>query len=145
MRLPLEDVLMMSAELWAQRGTCNRLYTGAVIAREGRILSTGYNGVPSGLPHCNHNNPDSTSEGDACTRAVHAEANAIAFAARQGIAIGGSTMYATHQPCSSCAQIIINSGIEEVWYKEPYRKRDGVDLLHSAGVVVRRYGLGDVL
>jgi len=138
-RPSLDSVLMDSARLWSQRSTCNRLHTGAVIANDGRILSTGYNGVPSRLHHCEHSNPDSIDPADACTRAVHAEANAIAFAARKGIAIQGATMYATHQPCSSCAQIIINSGIYTVWYDEPYRKIDGIDLLSLAGVRVLRY------
>lgn len=139
MRPSLDSVLMHSAHLWAMRSTCNRLNTGAVIANDGRILSTGYNGVPSGLPHCEHDNPHSTSENDACTMAVHAEANAIAFAARKGIAIQGATMYATHQPCASCAQIIINSGIYTVWYDEPYRRIEGLNLLTAAGVRVLKY------
>ncbi len=138
-RPSLDSVLMDSARLWANRSTCNRLHTGAVIAHDGRILSTGYNGVPSGLPHCDHKNPESTNPRDACTLAVHAEANAIAFAARKGIAIQGATMYATHQPCPSCAQIIINSGIYTVFYEESYRRVEGLNLLSAAGVRVLRF------
>lgn len=144
-RPSLDAVLMASAELWATRSTCNRLHTGAIIARDGRILSTGYNGVPSGLEHCNHENPESTDESDACYMAVHAEANAIAFAARMGIPIQGATMYATHQPCSSCAQIIINAGIYTVWYGHPYRRIEGINLLSSAGVRVLKYHPQDVV
>lgn len=141
-RPDLDTVLMASAELWSKRSTCNRLHTGAVIAQDGRILSTGYNGVPAGLPHCNHENPTSTSEEDACYDAVHAEANAIAFAARMGIPIHGATMYATHQPCHSCAQIIINAGIYRVYYGQPYRRIEGLNLLSKAGVQVLKYHAG---
>ena len=138
-RTSLDQVLMKSAWLWSQRSTCNRLHTGAVIASEGRVLSTGYNGVPSGMPHCQHENPESVSEDDACYMAVHAEANAIAFAARRGIAVEHATMYATHQPCHSCAQIIINSGIVKVYYSLGYRRIEGLNLLAAAGVEILRY------
>jgi deoxycytidylate deaminase len=71
-----------------------------------------------------------------CTIAVHAEQNAIAFAAKYGVELDGSELFVTHQPCLSCAQSIINTGVEFVAYQEPYRLKDGLDLLTSAGIEV---------
>jgi len=110
--------------------TCKRLYVGAVLAMDKRIISTGYNGAPAGLAHCVHD--DVTP----CTRAVHAEANCISFAARHGIATEGAVLYSTHMPCISCAQLIINSGIRKVVYGEAYRKTEGQALLREAGIPV---------
>lgn len=106
---------MQTAWLYSQRGTCDRLQVGALIAREGRILVTGYNGPPAGLPHCNHQSIG-LAPSNACTRAVHAEANVIAFAARYGVAVVGADLYCTHMPCVVCAPLIINSGIGRVFF-----------------------------
>lgn len=92
------------------------------------MLSTGYNGPPSGLPHCQHEN------GTPCDDAVHAEANAIAFAARHGVAVEHATMYVTNSPCTGCAKLIINAGLSEVFYLEPYRDPSGIILLTRANV-----------
>jgi len=129
---------MEMAFIVAGRGTCSRLQVGAIIARDGRVISTGYNGVPAGLPHCIH----ATYEiHDGCTQAEHAERNAIYYAARYGTALEGSEMYATHAPCETCARAIINAGIKRVYYKIPYRKTEGVELLERAGLEVFDYGL----
>ena len=144
-----ETVLMGCAWLWSERSTCTRLQVGAVFARDGRILATGYNGAPAGLPHCNHactcgfpGNPNMSSHLDfcpsqqACFISEHAERNAVAFAARHGIALEGSHMYVTHMPCAPCAMSIINAGIERVIYQQPYRDESGVKLLLRAGLGV---------
>lgn len=120
--------------LIAERSTCDRLSVGAVVARDGRILTTGYNGPPSKMPHCIHfenldNKPDPP-----CDRAVHAEANAIAFAARYGMSTDGSELFVTHSPCITCAKLIINAGILRVYYGVEYRSLDGLTLLESASV-----------
>lgn len=127
-----DHMLMHMAEVVAERGTCSRLYVGAIIARDGRSLSMGYNGAPAGLPHCNHRMNDE----DPCLWAVHAEANAIAWAARHGVTTDGTELFSTHEPCRACAQLIINAGIMRVVFSHPYRIHDGFDLLVQAGIEV---------
>ncbi len=92
MRISREDLLMAQAILVTMRSTCNRKKVGAVIAHEGRVISTGYAGAPAGLPHCLDVGCD-TSKGTGCSRTAHAEINAIAYAARFGIATQGSLRY----------------------------------------------------
>lgn len=133
MRPSRDEVLMDIAVLIAQRSTCPRKHVGAVVAREGRILVTGYNGAPAGMPHCEHNDP---YEVNGCTMAVHAEANAVAYAARYGIDLSNSTIYTTLTPCLACAQLLINCGINRVVCSERYRDIIGVDLLKAAGLKV---------
>lgn len=128
---PGRDTLLMdTATLWSRRSTCNRLQVGCVISKDGRILVQGYNGSPAGLPHC-----DFEHEPDECL-AVHAEQAAIAYAAKNGVALAGASMHVTNMPCLSCARSIINAGITVVVYAEAYRLRAGVDLLIEAGVAV---------
>lgn len=118
----------------ALRSTCDRLNVGCAIVRDARVISTGYNGNVSGASHCTHmlqNKPDSP-----CDSAVHAEANALVFAARHGVATLYADLWTTHQPCLSCAKLIINAGIRRVWYINEYRLREGVELLLSSGVEV---------
>lgn len=129
-----DDMLMSIAKIVAQRSTCNRLHVGAVIATEGRIISLGYAGAPSGMPHCS---PETCNVSLPCNRTLHAEANAIAWAARKGLPTEGATLYATHSPCHDvCAKLIINAGITRVVYDEKYRKTEGIDLLRSVGIQV---------
>lgn len=135
MRPSRDESLMATAFIWAKRSTCSRLNVGCVIHRDGRILVTGYNGAPSGLPHCVHLPGDETP----CTDAEHAERNAVAFAARHGVELGGAELVVTHQPCKPCSMSIINAGIISVTYDLPYRLQDGVHLLKEAGVRVRRF------
>ena len=132
-RISRDDLLMRVAHLMSQRSTCNRLHVGAVIAQEGRIVSTGYAGAPSGVHHCDDSN---CTPSDPCNRTVHAEAGAISYAARKGISTEGATLYCTHQPCLKCSQLIINSGIKRVVYDHPYRDNSGLELLLSVGVTV---------
>lgn len=127
-----DKVLMEVAYAFAQRGTCDRARVGATIARDGRVLVTGYNGPPAGLPHCESECLARHSAG--CTVAVHAEANAIAYAARHGIGLEGATLYSTHLPCLGCAQLIINAGIAKVYYGTDYRDHSGRLLLQQAGI-----------
>jgi dCMP deaminase len=136
-RLTRDEMLMRVAEIISQRSTCNRLQVGAVIALDGRIISTGYNGAPTGLPHCS---PDTCNTGNPCTRTTHAEAGAIAHSARHGVALGGSTLYVTHCPCLDCSKLIINAGLKRIVYRTPYRVVDGLKLLMQAGVEVTYYG-----
>ena len=136
-RISRDEMLMRVAMLVALRGTCNRLQVGAVIAIDGRIISTGYVGAPAGMPHCS---PETCNVSSPCTRTMHAEANAIAWAARKGLPTEGATLYATHSPCHDvCAKLIINAGIKRVVYGTEYRKTEGIELLRSVGIVVEHW------
>ncbi len=117
----------------ARHGTCSRLNVGSLIVRDNRIVSTGYNGSAQGLPHCHHD------DDLPCHASVHSEVNAIAFAARHGVATLGAAMYCTHCPCDHCAGIIINSGIRTVVYETPYRNDRGIVSLMAAGVEVVKW------
>lgn len=128
-----QTLLVMAAQL-AQRSTCSRRHVGALIARDGRILSSGYNGAPTGMMHCYHREDERPDQG--CKIAVHAEANAIAFAARFGTMVTGATMYTQATPCMACAQLIIQSGIVRVFANEWYRDRSGARLLQDATIDV---------
>ena len=123
---------MEVANAFSSRGTCQRARVGAAIARDGRVLVTGYNGPPAGLEHCDDICERRHSDG--CTIAVHAESNAIAYAARHGISTAGAHMYTTHLPCLGCAQLIINAGITSVTYEQDYRIKEGQMLLLRAGI-----------
>lgn len=107
-------MLMDIAVIVSRRSTCQRAQVGAVIARDGRVLSMGYNGAPPGMPHCEHDL--SWGPQPACTNAIHAELNAIAWAARAGMRTDGASLYTTYQPCHSCGQAIVSAGITKVYY-----------------------------
>lgn len=125
------------ALLISQRGTCNRGAVGCVIARDGRIISTGYNGAPVGLPHCHDVGCDCGDDGG-CKRTIHAEAGAITFAAKNGLPLNGAIMYVTSSPCIDCAKLIINCGIKMVFYYNTYRDVSGLELLEKAGIETKR-------
>lgn len=147
---------MQHALLAAERSSCSRAHVGCVFARDGRILVTGYNGAPRGLPHCDHtcdcdlsngvtprgNNDDYGGHDEfcnsrrGCTISVHAEANAVAFAAKHGVMLEGSELYCTLTPCIPCAQLIVNVGVVRVYVLVPYRIPDGEALLRTAGIEV---------
>jgi dCMP deaminase len=130
-----DEWLMRMAVVTSTRGTCERASVGAIIAKEGRIISTGYVGAPSGQPHCVSVGCEIGVDGG-CTRTVHAEANAIAFAARIGASTDNAELHCTHSPCLSCAKLIINAGIRRLVYEHEYRIRDGLTLLETAGLDV---------
>jgi dCMP deaminase len=131
--LSKDEVFMNIAHQLSQLGTCSRAQVGAVIIRDGRAISWGYNGAPPGLPHCIH-----VGEVLPCEIATHAEANALAFAARQGISTDAATLYVTLSPCATCARLLIAAGIECVLYAEGYRDTTGIDVLGQAGIEVDR-------
>ncbi|MCI5837734.1 MAG: cytidine/deoxycytidylate deaminase family protein [Christensenellaceae bacterium] len=139
---------MEMAEVVASWSSCfqeNR-HVGAVIVKEKRILTTGYNGAPSGIESCAEKgeclrrklNIPSGTKHELCY-AVHAEQNAIAQAAKLGISVEGATLYCTHQPCVICAKIIINSGIKKVIYKYGYPDDFSLELFKEAGVEVLNF------
>ena len=134
-RPPMDQTLMYIANLMAERSTCQRAHVGAVIALEGRIITTGFNGAPAGLPHCDHDD----SFVPPCVNAVHAETNAIAFAAKHGLTTNGATIFTTHSPCIPCAQLIINAGIIRVVAGQLYRVPAGWTLLQQANITTDRW------
>lgn len=142
-RPSMHRTLLEVVDAMARRGTCSRAHVGAVLARDGRVLATAYNGAPRGMPHCVHPPSEVSNRSDpgapTCTWAVHAEANAVAFAARYGIALDGATLYCSLGPCIVCAQLVVNAGVAAVVAARAYRDASGVDLLLEAGVEVHYY------
>ncbi len=131
---------MKMAELVATRATCDRKHVGAVIVRDNRIVSTGYNGSPGGMPHCDdvgHEMKDIDGR-PSCIRTLHAESNAIDQAGGEA---RGATLYVTVSPCYECAKRIVNAGIVSVFYGEFYPSRNSAlveGFLVSAGVLLRQ-------
>lgn len=115
------EIYLNLAGAVALQGTCPRAQVGAVLVRAGRPLSVGYNGAPPGQPHCAelYSEHHHLAEGS-CTNAIHAELNAIAWAARVGIPTSGAILYCTHAPCIPCGQAILSAGIVQVYYSVPY-------------------------
>lgn len=133
------------ADLVASRSTCLRRKVGAVIVKERRILTTGYNGAPSGLPHCEivsclreKFSIPSGQQQELC-RGLHAEQNAIIQAALHGISIQSSYLYCTDQPCITCSKMIINAGIIRVFYRKDYPDEIARNLLQEAGIEEVQY------
>lgn len=138
-----DEYFMKLAHEVATRTTCLRRAVGAIIVKDRRILSTGYNGVPTGLTHCAETGclrqelgVPSGQRHEIC-RGLHGEQNAIIQAARYGIDISGSTIYVTTQPCVVCAKMIINAGIVEVVYENPYDDELSMSMLAEAGMKIR--------
>lgn len=153
MNVKRHTTAMKVAHAFAERSTCDRAHVGAVIMVQGRIIATGYNGAPAGMPHCDHTctcvfsadpafdvarvgHHPTCPQAKPCGVAVHAEANAIAFAAKYGVSTDGAELLTTMAPCYNCSQLIINAGISAVHFDQPYRIRDGLELLEAADVRV---------
>ncbi len=128
------EYFMNIAQEVAKRSTCERAQVGAVIVREKRILTTGYNGSPRGLEHCTE--VGCLMDNGHCIRTLHAEQNAIIQAALHGVITEGATIYVTHQPCFICAKTIINAGISEIVYDREYKDDRSLDFLQKAGVKI---------
>ena len=128
---------LVIARIISLRGTCTRASVGCVIAQDGRIVSTGYVGSPTGLAHCLDEGCEIVD--GHCIRTSHAEQGAIAFAAKKGVKLEGATLYTTMSPCLSCAKAIINAGIKKVIFYHAYSDLSGITLLNKAGVVVDQY------
>lgn len=138
----LDEYFMNIAEVVATRSTCLRNNVGAVIVRDKRIISTGYNGAPRNLEHCldigcirDQENIESGTMHEVC-REVHAEQNAIIQAALHAVSTEGSTLYCTHQPCIICTKMIANAGIAKVIYKEDYPDKVAMALFNGVGIKI---------
>ncbi|MFQ6677702.1 MAG: cytidine/deoxycytidylate deaminase family protein [Fidelibacterota bacterium] len=135
-RISWEKYFLNIAKEVATRSTCDRKNVGAVIVRDKMILSTGYNGSIRGLPHCNEVGHEMVD--GHCVRTTHAEANAIAQAAKNGVRVDESEIFVTASPCYHCFKLIANSGIKTIYYDEFYRderilkhaKEAGIELVH---------------
>ena len=122
---------LQMARIWAQNSYCQRRQVGALVVKNGMIISDGYNGTPSGFENvCEDDN------GVTKPYVLHAEANAITKLARSSNNSEGSTNYITASPCIECAKLIIQAGIKRVVYGEKYRLTDGIELLERAGIEV---------
>ncbi len=138
-----DEYFMTLADEVATRTTCLRRAVGAIIVKEKRILATGYNGVPTGLRHCfvtgclrEKLGVPSGQRHEIC-RGLHAEQNALLQAARYGIDIEGSSIYITTQPCVVCAKMLINAGISEIIYRNPYPDELAMELLNESNIKIR--------
>jgi dCMP deaminase len=118
-RMDWDTYFMRIAREVAGRSTCDRKHVGAVIVRDRNILSTGYNGSISGMPHCD--DVGHMMESDHCVATIHAEANAILQAAKNGVMINGASLYVNASPCWNCFKLIANAGIRRVYYGAFYR------------------------
>jgi dCMP deaminase len=130
------------ARLVSRRSTCLRRSVGAVLVKDKRILTTGYNGAPSRLPHCldvgclrKDRNIASGERHELC-RGIHAEQNAIIQAALYGISIQGAALFCTNHPCSICSKMLVNAGISIIYYAEGYPDELSMDILKEAEIVL---------
>ena len=143
-----DDYFSEITDLVAKRSTCLRRKVGAVLVKNNRILATGYNGAPSGMVHCEEagciresQHVPSGQRHEMC-RALHAEQNVIVQAAYHGIAIAGATLYCTTFPCVICAKMLINAGIEKIYYKEGYPDELSAEMLQAAGIETHQISEG---
>ena len=142
------DIYMDLAENLAKRSHCVKAHVGAVLTKDTRNISLGYNGPPPGTHNCDEEWPEHGCARDSkgsCSLALHAEQNAILYAAKNNVSIEGSTLYVTLSPCISCARVIYTTGIKKVYYLNSYAEfkgipsDEGVDFLQKFGVEVVRY------
>ncbi|MBX2912548.1 MAG: dCMP deaminase family protein [Cyclobacteriaceae bacterium] len=143
-----DDIYMELAANLARRSHCIKRHVGAVLAKDTRIISIGYNGPPSGTHNCDEEWPDVGCPRDSkggCSLAIHAEQNAILYAVKNKTSVEGATLYVTLSPCLSCARIIFSMGITKVVYLNSYAEHkgleneEGVDFLVKFGVACEKY------
>ena len=148
MKPSYDDIYMELAEKLALRSHCVKAQVGAVLTKDTRIVSLGYNGPPAGTHNCDEEFPTDGCPRDSkgsCSLALHAEQNAILYAVKNNTAIEGSTLYVTLSPCISCARVIYTTGIRRVLFKNSYAEYkkipndEGVDFLRKFGVEVLKY------
>lgn len=151
-RPSFDDIYMDLAINLSRRSHCVKANVGAVLTKETRIVSLGYNGPPAGTHNCDEEWPEQGCARDrkgGCSLAIHAEENAILYAAKNKTDMDGSTLYVTLSPCLPCARIIYTSGIKKVFYLNSYAEfkgldlDEGVDFLQRFGVEVIRYKKSD--
>ncbi len=129
--LRYDKAYLRMAHTWAELSHCQRKKVGALIVRDGRIISDGYNGTPAGFDNCCEN-----ENGDTQWYVLHAEANAILKVARSTNDCSGATLYLTLSPCKDCSKLVLQAGIKRVVYAAEYKDTTGIDFLRDAGVDV---------
>lgn len=141
-----DQYFMEIARLVASRSTCLRRQVGAVMVKDKNILTTGYNGTPSGIRHCSEVGclrqqlgVPSGERHELC-RGLHAEQNAIIQAAKHGVNIDGATLYCTNSPCIICSKMLINAGIREIVFLDGYPDNLSIEMLREAGILTRIFG-----
>jgi dCMP deaminase len=143
-----DDIYMELAVNLAKRSHCIKRHVGAVLTKDTRIISIGYNGPPSGTHNCDEEWPEAGCPRDSrggCSLAIHAEQNAILYAVKNKSAVSGATLYVTLSPCLACARIIYSMGIDKVIYLNSYAEHkglpldEGVEFLNTFGVTCTRY------
>ena len=148
-RPSLDDIYMDLAASLSKRSHCVKIKVGAVIAKDTRIVSLGYNGPPAGTHNCDEEWPEEgcpRSSKGSCSLALHAEENAILYAAKNKVLLEGATLYLTLSPCLPCARMIFTTGIKKVFYKNSYAEykgtshEEGIEFLKRFGVKVEKYG-----
>lgn len=144
-----DEYFLGIADLISERSTCLRRQVGALIVKNKRILTTGYNGTPSGITHCEVTGclrdklKVPSGERHELCRGLHAEQNAIIQAALHGVDIHGGALYCTNQPCSICAKMLINAGIKEIVMESGYPDEMAKRFFEEAGVEVRTAKAGE--
>ncbi len=147
-KMSFDDIYMELAQTLAKKSHCVKAKVGAVISKDTRIVSLGYNGPPAGTQNCDEEFPETGCPRDrkgGCSLALHAEANAILYAAKNQITMEHATLYVTLSPCLPCARIIYTTGIKKVIYLDSYAEykgidqEEGVEFLQKFGVQVERY------
>lgn len=139
-----DSYFMEIAQIVSKRSTCTRRSVGALVVKDRRILSTGYNGAPIGLAHCidrgcvREQLGVASGERHELCRGLHAEQNAIVQAAFHGVSISGAHLYSTHLPCSICMKMVINAGISTLFYLEGYPDDLSMELVKESGIVLKR-------
>jgi dCMP deaminase len=149
MRKPsFDEIYMELAEKLALRSHCVKAQVGAVLTKDTRIVSLGYNGPPAGTHNCDVEWPETGCARDSkgsCSLALHAEQNAILYATKNNVSMENATLYVTLAPCIACARVIFTIGIKKVFYKRSYAEYkglptdEGIDFLRTFGVEVVRY------
>ena len=147
-RPTFDEIYMELAHKLAKRSHCVKAQVGAVLTKDTRIISLGYNGPPAGTHNCDKEWPETGCPRDSkgsCSLALHAEQNAILYAAKNNVSMDGTTLYVTLSPCIACARVIYSIGIKKVFYQDSYatfkglKTDEGVDFLKRFGIEVIRF------
>ena len=140
-RATWDEYFMAIGRVVATRSTCDRKHVGAVIVRDKNILATGYNGSIRGLGHCDEEGH--MMEDGHCVRTIHAEANAVIQAAKNGVRIEGATIYVTASPCWGCFKMIANAGLTKIAYGEFYRDQRIFEFAQKLGIELLKVEVGE--
>jgi dCMP deaminase len=141
MKKKLIQAYMQTAKIFAELSHARRLHVGAIVVKDDRIISIGYNGMPAGWDNnCEDKVWDKTGDYELKTKpeVLHAESNAISKLARSSESGDGATMFITHAPCIECSKLIYQSGIKKVYFGQAYRDTSGVEFLNKCKVIVEQ-------